>query len=219
MGERTVEEYLESIGALELFETPVKTSSLSEVLGISPGSVSEMLQRLSKKGLVEYTPYGGTTLTEQGRRYALRLFRRHRLWEVFFHRYLGMGWEDVYDEACNLEHATSDLIAEKLAQFLDYPEVCPHGSPIPNAKGKMPVTHGIPLAELEVGRVGKMVSVLCQSNAEHLRYLTSLGLTPGTKVKLLEKAPFDGTLTIEVNDSSNKAIGPQTASVIMVEPI
>jgi DtxR family Mn-dependent transcriptional regulator len=128
-----------------------------------------------------------------------------------------MGWEDVYQEACSLEHATSNLIAEKLAQFLDNPEVCPHGNPIPKDNRELPRVYGIPLAELEIGRLGKMVSVISESNTKFLHYLTSLGLIPGAEVKVLEKAPFDGTLTIEVNDST-KAVGPQAASFIMVEP-
>lgn len=217
MSERTVEEYLESVGVLERLENPVRTSSLAQILEVSPASVSEMLHRLAKKGLVEYTPYGGTTLTKKGRQRVLELTRRHRLWEVFLNRYLGLGWEDVYQEACSLEHATSNLIAEKLAQFLDNPEVCPHGNPIPKDNRELPRVYGIPLAELEIGRLGKMVSVISESNTKFLHYLTSLGLIPGAEVKVLEKAPFDGTLTIEVNDST-KAVGPQAASFIMVEP-
>ena len=218
MSERTVEEYLESIGALEERGSPVSTSSIAQILEVSPASVSEMLRRLSKKGLVEYTPYGGATLTKKGRRHFLKLTRRHRLWEVFLNRYLGIGWEDVYQPACSLEHATSDLITERLAEFLDNPEVCPHGSPIPRSNLKRPEVSGIPLADLEAGRAGKMVCIVSESNSKFLHYLTSLGLIPGAKVKVLEKASFDGTLTIEVNNST-KAIGREAASLIMVEPV
>lgn len=217
MSERTVEEYLDSVGALERLESPVKTSSLAQVLEVSPASVSEMLQRLSKKGLIEYTPYGGATLTKEGRQRVLELTRRHRLWEVFLNRYLGIGWEDVYQEACSLEHATSDFITERLAQFLDNPEVCPHGDPIPKDNYELPEVSGIPLTELEIGQLGTLGSVISESNAKFLHYLSGLGLIPGAKVKMLEKAPFDGTLTIEVDDSI-KAIGPQAASYIIVEP-
>jgi len=217
VSERTIEEYLESVGTLERLESPVRTSSLAQVLEVSPASVSEMLQRLSKKGLVEYTPYGGATLTKEGRKRVLELTRRHRLWEVFLNRYLEIGWEDVYQDACNLEHATSDLVTAKLAQFLDDPDFCPHGNPIPKNNRELPEISGIPLAELEAGRVGRMVSVVSESNAKFLHYLTGLGLTPGTKVKVLEKAPFDGTLTIKINNTT-KAIGPQAASLVMVEP-
>ncbi len=219
MSQRIVEEYLEAIYALEeMVGNPVRTSSLAQVLEVSPASVSEMLPRLSEKGLAEYTPYGGVSLAEEGRRRVLKLTRRHRLWEVFLSRHLGISWEDVYHEACNLEHTTSELVSQKLAQFLGNPEVCPHGRPIPKSSLKQPKVSGIPLADLEVGKVAKMVCVVRESNTRLLRYLTGLGLMPGAKVKVLEKSPFDGTLTIEVNNST-RAMGQEASSFIMVEPV
>lgn len=218
MSQRTIEEYLESIGALEERENPVSTTSIAQSMGLSLASVSEMLRRLSEKGLIEYTPYGGTDLTEEGRRRFLRLTRRHRLWEVFLNRHLGIGWEDVYHHACTLEHATTDLVVEKLAEFLGNPEICPHGSPIPRSNLKRPGKSGTPLATLEVGQSVKLVSVISESNSEFLHYLTGMGLIPGAKVKILEKASYDGTLTVEVNNAA-KAIGREAASLIMVKPL
>jgi DtxR family Mn-dependent transcriptional regulator len=218
LSQRTLEEYLESIGALEERESPVSTSSIAQSMGLSLASVSEMLHRLSEKGLVDYTPYGGASLTEEGRRRFLRLTRRHRLWEVFLNRYLGIGWEDVYHHACSLEHATTDLVTEKLAEFLGNPEVCPHGSPIPRSNLKQSSNSGITMTNLEVGQSARMVSVISEGNSEFLHYLTSLGLAPGATVKILEKAPYDGTLTIEVKNAA-KAIGREAASLIMVKPL
>jgi len=218
LSQRTVEEYLETIGALEERENPVSTSSIAQSMGLSLASVSEMLRRLSEKGLVEYTPYGGASLTEEGRQRFLRLTRRHRLWEVFLNQYLGIGWEEVYQHACSLEHATSDLVAEKLAQFLGNPENCPHGSPIPESNLKRQSSSGITMADLEVGQSARMLSVIIEHNPEFLHYLTGLGLIPGATVKVLEKAPYDGTMTIEVNNAT-KAIGREAASLIMVKPL
>jgi DtxR family Mn-dependent transcriptional regulator len=216
LSQRTVEEYLESIGALEERGSPVSTSSIAENMGLSLASVSEMLHRLSQKGLVEYTPYGGTSLTKEGQQRFLRLTRRHRLWEVFLNRYLGIGWEDVYHHACSLEHATSDLVVEKLAEFLNNPEVCPHGSPIPGSNLKHRSHTGITMASLEVGQSAQMTSVISEGNTEFLHYLNSLGLIPGATITIREKAPYDGTLTIEVNNAS-KAISREAASLIMVK--
>ena len=216
MSQRTVEEYVEAIGTLEEQGSPVSTSSIAQMLGLSLASVSEMLPRLSEKGLVVHTPYGGASLTEDGKQRFLGLTRRHRLWEVFLNKYLGIGWEDVYQHACSLEHATSDLVAEKLEEFLNNPGVCPHGNPIPSSDLEYPAVSGVPLTNLEAGQVAEVVRVLDIGNVEFLQHLTSLGLTVGTIVKVLEKAQFDGTLTIEVNDST-KAIGPQAASLVMVE--
>lgn len=218
MSQRTVEEYLESIGALEEREKPVGTSAIAQSMGLSLASVSEMLRRLAEKGLVDYTPYGGTSLTEAGRRRFLRLTRRHHLWEVFLNRYLGIGWEDVYQHACSLEHATSDLVAEKLAEFLGNPEVCPHGTPIPGSDLKRQGSAGITMANLEVGQTARVLSVIMEHKPEFLHYLSRLGLTPGATLKVLEKAPYDGTLTVEVNHAT-KAIGKEGASLIMVKPV
>ncbi|MCK5577747.1 MAG: metal-dependent transcriptional regulator [Dehalococcoidales bacterium] len=219
MSERTVEEYLESISVLEEIKgVPVRTSSLAQVLEVSPASVSEMLHRLSERGLVNYAPYEGVSLSRAGRLMVLKLTRRHRLWEVFFNKYLGVDWEDVYQEACNLEHATSELLTDKLAEFLGNPPVCPHGSPIPNKKLEQPRTSGIPLAELEVGQTAKIVCVVRENNSRLLRHLTGLQLVPGAMVKVMEKTPFDGTLTIEVNGST-RAIGREASSFVMAEPV
>jgi len=218
LSQRTVEEYLESIGSLEGRENPVSTTSIAQSMGLSLASVSEMLRRLSEKGLVEYTPYGGTNLTEEGRRRFLKLTRRHRLWEVFLNRHLGIGWEDVYHHACTLEHATTDLVAEKLAEFLGNPEICPHGNPIPRSNLKCPGESGTPLATLKVEQSAKLVSVINESNSEFLHYLTGMGLIPGAKVKVLEKASYDSILTVEVNNAA-KAIGQEAASLIMVKPL
>ena len=218
MSQRTVEEYLETIGAMEERENPVSTSSIAQSMGLSSASVSEMLRRLSEKGLVEYTPYGGANLTEEGRQRFLRLTRRHHLWEVFLNQYLDIGWEEVYQHACSLEHATTDLVAEKLAEFLGNPESCPHGSPIPESNLKRPSSSGITMADLEAGQSAQMLSVIIERNPEFLHYLSSLGLIPGATVKILEKAPYDGTLTIDVNNTT-KAIGREAASLIMIKSL
>jgi DtxR family Mn-dependent transcriptional regulator len=218
LSQRTVEEYLESIGALEERESPVSTTSIAQSMGLSLASVSEMLRRLAEKGLVEHTPYGGAVLTDEGRRRFLRLTRRHRLWEVFLNRHLNIGWEDVYQDACSLEHATSDLVADKLAEFLGNPKTCPHGSPIPAGDLKRSVTPGLTMAGLEVGRSASVLNVLIERDPEFLRYLSSLKLTPGARFKVVSKAPYDGTLTVEVDDAT-VAIGRDASSLILVKPL
>jgi len=219
LSRQTIEEYLETIKTLEEMEgSPVKTSSLARVLAVSAASVSEMLQRLSEKGMVKYTPYSGVSLTEKGLQQALKLTRRHRLWEVFLNRYLDIGWEEVYDEACNLEHNTSDLVAEKLAQFLDNPVVCPHGNPIPDGSLKLPETSGTPIANLQIGKKARIVRIANEINAELLHYLNELSLVPGAEIEVIEKATFDGTITIKAGEFI-KAISADVASFIKVEPL
>ena len=106
---------------------------------------------------------------------------------------------------------------DKLAEFLDNPEVCPHGSPIPEKNIKRPASPGITMANLEVGQSARVLNIIVEHNPDFLRYLTGLNLTPGAAFKVLEKAPFDGTMSVEVNGES-RAIGREAASMIIVRP-
>jgi len=219
MSRQTVEEYLETIKTLEETEgSPVRTSSVARVLSVSAASVSEMLQRLSEKGLVRYTPYSGVGLTEKGLQQVLKLTRRHRLWEVFLNRCLGISWEEVYKEACNLEHNTSEFVTDKLARFLGNPSVCPHGSPIPDENLKVPEQSGTPLTDLEPGKRVKIARITNEINTELLYHIVGLGLAPGTEIEIIEKASFDGTITIK-SDDSIKAISAEVASFISVDTL
>lgn len=219
MSRQTVEEYLETINTLEEMEgSPVRTSSLARTLMVSAASVSEMLQRLSEKGMVRYTPYGGVSLTEKGLQQVLKLTRRHRLWEVFLNRCLGISWEEVYNDACNLEHNTSELVAEKMARFLGNPTMCPHGSPIPDENLKLPETPGIPISDLESGKKVKITRITNEINSELLCHMAGLGLAPGVEVEIIEKASFDGTIIIK-KGGSVRAISAEVAPFIKVVPI
>ena len=214
MGDLTTEEYLDALGILQEKENPVSTSSLAQVLEISAASVSEMLRKLSEKGLVEYAPYKGAVLTAEGQLQAQSLKRRHRLWEVFLNKYLGIGWEHVFEEACRLEHATSDLVEQKLSEFMGNPDTCPHGNPIDQSDQELIESPNILLADLEVGQQCTIKQV-SNRNVEFLQYLSSVGLVPGAKVLIIEKAPFNGPLTIKAGDHT-KAIGLEVARSLIV---
>jgi DtxR family Mn-dependent transcriptional regulator len=175
-----------------------------------------MLQRLSEKGMVQYTPYGGVSLAEKGIQKVLKLTRRHRLWEVFLNKHLKIGWEEVYDEACNLEHNTSDLVTEKLAHFLGNPAFCPHGSPIPDRRLKLPKTSGTPIASLQSGKKAEIVRITNEINTKLLQYLSKIGIIPGAQIEIIEKTSYDGTITVKVGGSI-KAISAEVASFIVVE--
>src|SRR3972149_4024272 len=216
MSQLTTEEYLETIGALEERELPVSTSAIAQSMGVSLASVSEMLRRLAEKGFVEHQPYGGASLTAEGRKHFLHLPRRHRLWEVFLNRHLGIPWEEVYQHACSLEHATTDIVADRLAQLLDNPALCPHGSPIPGKDLKPAAANRArALAEAAPGRAVSITNIILERDPDFLRYLTGLGLTPGATVKVVEKAAYDGTLTVEVGGVT-KAVGKEAASLAPV---
>ena len=217
MSGRSTERYLDAIYHLQQ-ETgsPVSTSSLASAVGVSSASVSGMLRRLAEDGLVDHTPYHGVTLTEAGLRRAASLSRRHCLWEVFLSRYLGLAWEDVYREACRLEHSTSPEVEERLSAFLGDPDACPHGYPIPSTSGS---TSAPRLSRLSALCAGQQATVLRirEGNREVVRYLASLGLVPGAEITVREIAPFDGPLTVQIGDSI-KAIARDVAGGVMVRP-
>jgi DtxR family Mn-dependent transcriptional regulator len=141
MSSISVEDYLLTIYRLQQDESPVSTTALAEYLEVAPPSVSGMLHKLDRAGLVSHERYRGAVLTPIGQEEALRLLRRHRLWELFLTRVLGFPQDEVHAEAHRLEHATSDVVTERLAAFLGHPDADPHGQPIPARQGTLPGTN------------------------------------------------------------------------------
>jgi len=218
MSTRTEEEYLEAIATIEPSQTPVSTSAIADYLDVSRASVSEMLSRLSQKGLIHYTLRKGATLTDAGQSQVLSLARRHRLWEVFLHQHLRIPWEDVYREACVLEHATSELVTEKLAKYLGDPQACPHGWPIPDSNNDVKESSALAISGISVGQLGRVTHIAKTWEPSLLQHLDSLGLVPGAQFRVLEKSTFDGALSIEVNGQT-KPLGAETAGFVMVEEV
>jgi DtxR family Mn-dependent transcriptional regulator len=208
----SMEEYLETICKLGSEQSPVALSALADQLGISSVSANEMIKKLVARELVTYEPYKGVTLTAEGQTQALRVIRRHRLWERFLADVLGLPWDRVHEEACQLEHATSPLVEEKLAQFLDEPETCPHGYPV--AGTDCCSEEGLPLSEMEPGQCAVVLRV-AEHNADLLRYLAELELRPQAVIEIEEVAPFDGPLTVRIGEC-RQVVGRQVASQIAV---
>jgi DtxR family Mn-dependent transcriptional regulator len=217
MVSESIEEYLETIYKLEQEVSPVTTSAVAEQLGISPASVSEMASKLAEQGLVTRELYKGMALTAKGKHQALILIRRHRLWERFLTDVLGLSWDQVHEEACRLEHVTSPLVEERLSQFLDEPETCPHGHPMPTVNGELAVEAGLPLAELTAGQSARVLRVP-EKDCALLQYLATLGLEPETTVQVEAVAPFQGPLTVQVG-AERHILGRELASKIVVQPL
>lgn len=190
-------DYLKAIWQLSR-RAPASTSAVAERLGVSAASVSGMLVRLSEAGWVRHVPYRGATLTETGRREAMRLLRRHRLVETFMIQRLGYGWDEVHDEAEALEHAVSDRFAESLADLLGHPTHDPHGDPIPTREGTLPDTPDVPLDTLPDGAT-LVVARLLSQNGDVLAYLAEGGVQPGAHVRIDGREPLGGTLHLDVD--------------------
>lgn len=213
----SAEEYLEAIYKLGEEGQPVGLSTLAECLEISSVSANEMVRKLVERKLVLYEPYKGVSLTPAGQAKALAVIRRHRLWECLLTDVLGLSWDQVHEEACRLEHATSPLVEERLAQLLGEPKTCPHGHPMPTAEGEMAVEAGCPLAELTAGQRARVLRVP-EGDDALLRYLATLGLKPQVTVQVEVAAPFQGPLTVQVGEARH-VLGRELASQIVVRPL
>ena len=145
MASEQIENYLKNIYKLSSNEGKVTTSSLSEKLQISPASVSEMIKKLAEEGTLTHTPYKGVELTEEGKLLALRIIRKHRLWEMFLVKVLHFGWDEIDNEAERFEHIMSDKMEEKIDHVLGHPSIDPHGDPIPTKKGEIHCSMSYPL--------------------------------------------------------------------------
>jgi DtxR family Mn-dependent transcriptional regulator len=199
----------------ELGDRDVAISRLAERLGVTHVSANEMMRRLGDQGLVTHTPYKGVTLTERGREAASSVIRRQRLWEVFLYENLKIEWAKVYELACSLEHATAPEVTEALAGFLGDPTVCPRGNPIPDENGLFTPLDGMSLNEVGVGETVTVLAVNATAT-DVLKYLQDKNILPGQTVKVLEAAPLDGPLTLDVN-GKEVALGLSMAGFVIVE--
>jgi DtxR family Mn-dependent transcriptional regulator len=209
-----IEEYLESIYKLQEEQHPVSTSRLAEHLKLSAPSVSEMVKKLTGRGLV-FQSEKGVCLTDDGKSLAKKVIRRHRLSERLLTDILGFKWDEVHDEACRLEHAISPEMEDRIAESLGNPKTCPHGHPIPDKDGKLVKEKVKPLSELKAHEKGIIVNVF-EEDSKMLKYLASLGLIPDVCVKVEEVAPFGGPLIVCVA-GSRYALGREVASKIKVK--
>jgi DtxR family transcriptional regulator, Mn-dependent transcriptional regulator len=209
-----IEEYLESIFKLQEEQHPVSTSRLAEHLKLSAPSVSEMVKKLTGKGLVFHSEKG-VCLTDEGKSLAKKVIRRHRLSERLLTDVLGFKWDEVHDEACKLEHAISPEMEDRIAESLGNPKTCPHGHAIPDKDGTLIKEKVKPLSDLKAREKGIIVSVF-EEDPKMLKYLASLGMLPDVCVKVEEVAPFGGPLIVCVG-GSRYALGREVASKIKVK--
>ena len=167
---RSIEDYLKAIYELEQDGSPAQTSAIAGALEVAPPSVSGMVKRLSEAGLLQHVPYRGVQLTQEGRRAALRMVRRHRVVETYLTTKLGYDWDSVHEEAERLEHAVSDELIERMAMALGSPRYDPHGAPIPARDGTIETPSCIALSEVPVGGVAEL-RLVSDKDAERLRFI------------------------------------------------
>jgi DtxR family Mn-dependent transcriptional regulator len=209
------EEYLEAIYTKQEGRAKVVTTrDLAGCLGVKDASVTEMLKKLSEKGLVDYTPYRGAALTETGRAIATKVKRKHRLLERFLVDICGIDPRESHEQACEIEHVISDKAIDNLSAQLGHPSTCPGGSAIPASESE----DQTPISKLsEVGRGAYMIRFLTSPDPETMNRLCSLGLIPGLTVRVL-RAIARGPLVIETKDTQI-ALGRDVAESLLVSPV
>ena len=209
------EEYLEAIYRLEQKGGSARTMELARNLNVVPGSVTNTIENLKRKGLVIHKPYKGVKLTENGRKIASSVLRRHRLAERLLTDILHLDWSEVHDQACKLEHALSPEILKPLEKALGHPKKCPHGNPIPTSCGGIFEEETMALSELGANVSGVIIKIT-EEKSETLQQLTRLNLIPGKRVQVENKIVPSGSLTIRVEGESC-TIDPDLASIIYVK--
>ncbi len=213
------ENYLKAVFHLSGEEgEPVGTGLLAEYLNVSAASVTDKMKRLQKKSWIAYQKSRGAVLTEAGKRIALSVIRKHRLWEQFLVEVLGFEWDEVHDVAEQLEHIRSDKLVERIDRYLGHPKVDPHGDPIPDNTGNIEKPDLLHLDEAPIeGRY--RVAAVASHDPEFLRFLDKKGLVLHAKLTLEKREEYDRTLTLSLADLPLVTLSSQVARQIWVEAL
>jgi len=213
----TEENYLKALlkFTLENEAIEIGTSGLAAQLNVKSGTVTDMLKKLKEKKLIEYEKYGKVTLTVDGRKHALEVVRKHRLWETFLFEKLDFNWDEVHEVAEQLEHIQSVKLINRLDTFLGNPEFDPHGDPIPNEKGEIRVKFTKTLSQVEVGGICKMVAVK-EDTSTFLNYVEEVGLEISSMIKVVGRKDYDALTEIEVNGKMSSVSQKFTENIFVI---
>lgn len=193
----------------------VNTNAIAERLETKPASVSDMIKKLSAKKVITYVKYQGVKITEVGKKEALWVIRKHRLWEVFLVNKLNFHWDEVHEIAEQLEHIRSSLLISRLDAFLDHPKFDPHGDPIPDEEGIISSKPRVNLTDLPKNTASQLVSMK-DTGVSFLKYLDRIGMKIGAKIKVLDRMEFDGSMEIETDKKRIISISKQVAENLLV---
>jgi DtxR family transcriptional regulator, Mn-dependent transcriptional regulator len=208
------ENYLKAIFHLQAEGGNVTTNALAEKLQTKPASITDMMKKLDAKKLLHYKPYYGFTLSAEGKRIALFIIRRHRLWEFFLSKKLDFGWSEVHQLAEELEHVSSRQLIDRLDKYLGYPEFDPHGDPIPDSKGKIRNVNKLSLLQLDFHHPASVCQVTNQS-AEMLELLHHKNIGIGTKLEVKKHFEFDHSIELKIRNTT-VTVSEQLAKNIFV---
>lgn len=211
------ENYLKTIFHLQVGNEAVTTNEVAERLQTKPASVTDMMKKLNAKKLLHYQPYYGFSLSNEGKKIALNIIRRHRLWEYFLAEKLQFSWEEVHEVAEELEHVSNKKLIDKLDEYLGFPHFDPHGDPIPDSKGKLRTYHELPLHELAINQPAEVRRVSNQS-PEMLELLQHKHIGIGTRLEVKKHFEFDRSLEIKIKNVT-MTISEQLAKNIYIHEL
>ncbi|RMG80110.1 MAG: MarR family transcriptional regulator [Bacteroidetes bacterium] len=196
-------------------QSGVSTNDIAEKMHLSPASTTDMIKKLAKKKLINYKKYQGVTLSPKGKKIALNIIRKHRLWETFLVDKLHFGWDEVHEIAEQLEHIDSEELVNRLDDFLGNPTIDPHGDPIPDKNGNIKKNIQYLISELEEGNKG-IISGIKNSTSDFLKYLEKMNLTLGKEIEVIEKFEFDNSVLIK-QGNNQITISEQVSKNIYVQ--
>ena len=210
------ENYIKTIFHLQKDDGTLTTNELAGELQTRPASVTDMMKKLKTKKLLHYEAYQGFRLSNEGRKVALNIIRRHRLWEFFLAEKLQFSWDEVHEVAEQLEHVSSKKLVDKLDEYLGYPRVGPHGAPIPAEEGRIESSREVSLKDLPVNKMAVVSHVSDQSSAM-LELLKHKNIGIGTKLEIKKKFDFDHSMEIKTGRLPVFTISEQLAKNIFVK--
>ncbi len=210
------ENYIKAIFHLQAENEMVTTNALAQELLTRPASVTDMMKKLKTKKLLHYRPYQGFRLNVEGKKVALGIIRRHRLWEYFLSEKLKFEWDEVHEVAEELEHVSSKKLIDKLDEFLGYPKFDPHGDPIPDIHGKMENYQRVNISDLPLNTIAEVCHVANQSS-EILELMRHKNIAIGTKLEAKRKFAFDNSVEIKIRQQAPVTISEQLAKNIFVK--
>ena len=211
------ENYLKAIYHLsENRNQVVNTNAIADSLNTKAASASDMIKKLAAKKLISYKKYYGVKITDTGKKVALQIIRKHRLWEVFLVQKLNFNWDEVHEVAEELEHIKSPLLIQRLNEFLGDPKFDPHGDPIPDEAGAIPSKPSIPLSQLITGKSGIITSVK-DSDSSFLKYLDKMEMKIGSRIKVLDVIEFDNSMEILIDDKRKINVSNEVSGNLLMK--
>jgi DtxR family Mn-dependent transcriptional regulator len=210
------ENHLKAIFHLQHEQGIVTTNALAAALQTRPASVTDMLKKLKEQKLLIYQRYKGFRLNNEGKKAAVQVIRKHRLWEYFLVKKLQFGWDEVHEIAEELEHISSKKLVDRLDAFLGFPDTDPHGDPIPDSQGRFLQKRLISLSELPLNKIVQ-VSAIASQTTEMLELLQHKNIRLGTRLEVRKKFPFDNSLEVKIRNRPPVTLSAQVAKNVMVK--